>query len=174
MSALAFWKAVVEDHSNFLESVIGLLEENGIRYCVIGGVGVNAYAEPVVTLDLDIVIAIEDLSKAEALLGERYRLREFERSLNVHDPGSKLQVQIQRDPQLSTIVSRAEVREVMDLRVPVAAADDLLRAKVAAALEPTRRRSKRQKDLADIARLVEVFPALRETLPSAVRERLVE
>lgn len=25
------------------------MEENGVLYCVIGGVGVNAYAEPIVT-----------------------------------------------------------------------------------------------------------------------------
>lgn len=46
MSALAFWKAVVQDESNFLERVIGLLDDGGFRYCVIGGVGVNAYVEP--------------------------------------------------------------------------------------------------------------------------------
>ena len=59
MSALAFWKAVVADRSNFLERIIALLEDNGIRYCVIGGVAVNAYAEPVLTLDLDVVVATD-------------------------------------------------------------------------------------------------------------------
>lgn len=34
MSSLAFWKAVVQDKSNFLERVIALLEENNVRYCV--------------------------------------------------------------------------------------------------------------------------------------------
>ncbi|MFN0146581.1 MAG: hypothetical protein ACKVT1_08730 [Dehalococcoidia bacterium] len=47
MGELAFWKAVVADTSNFLERVIQLLEENGVRYCVIGGVAVNAYVTPV-------------------------------------------------------------------------------------------------------------------------------
>lgn len=136
MGALAFWKAVVEDHSNFLEAIVDLLEEHAIRYCVIGGVGVNAYAEPVVTLDLNIVVAVEDMERTRALLAKRFRLNEFEHSLNVYDPGSTLQVQIQRDPLLSPLIERAEVRDVMDLRLPVAGADDLLRAKVAAALDP--------------------------------------
>lgn len=52
MSALAFWKAVVQDESNFLERVTSLLRDGGFRYCVIGGVGVNAYAEAVLTEDL--------------------------------------------------------------------------------------------------------------------------
>ncbi len=42
MQELAFWKAVVVDESNFLEAVVGLLADNNIRYCVIGGQGVNA------------------------------------------------------------------------------------------------------------------------------------
>jgi hypothetical protein len=46
MRAPAFWKLVTLDRSDFLESLIALLEENGVRYCVIGGQGVNAYVEP--------------------------------------------------------------------------------------------------------------------------------
>ena len=37
MQALAFWKAVAMDRSNFLESLIALLNERQVRYCVIGG-----------------------------------------------------------------------------------------------------------------------------------------
>lgn len=59
MQELAFWKAVIVDESNFLEAVIALLAENQIRYCVIGGQGVNAYVEPLVSLDLDLVVAVE-------------------------------------------------------------------------------------------------------------------
>jgi hypothetical protein len=43
MQALAFWKAVAMDESNFIEGLIGLLAEHKIRYCVIGGQGVNAW-----------------------------------------------------------------------------------------------------------------------------------
>ncbi|MBI3630483.1 MAG: hypothetical protein HY217_13085 [Candidatus Rokubacteria bacterium] len=45
--------------------------------------------------------------------------------------------------------------------------------KVWAALDPTRRPSKRQKDLADIARLLETYPGLREHIPTEVLDRLV-
>ncbi len=51
MQALAFWKAVTLDQANLLERLIDLLDENEIRYCVIGGQGVNAYIEPLVSLD---------------------------------------------------------------------------------------------------------------------------
>src|SRR6185312_6598996 len=51
------WKAVTKDHANLLESLIQLLNEHKVKYCVIGGQAINAYAEPVVTLDLDLAIA---------------------------------------------------------------------------------------------------------------------
>lgn len=172
MSALAFWKAVVQDESNFLERVIGLLDGGGFRYCVIGGVGVNAYVEPVLTLDLDIVLAVEQLEDARVLLGREFKLREFEHSINVYDPGSKLQVQIPKDPGLSEIIERSETRSVLDLRLPVASAPDLIHLKAAAAMEPERRASKRQKDLADISRLLEAFPELRSRVPQTLLDRL--
>ena len=57
MKALEFWKSVTVDHSNLLERMVALLEEHGIRYCVIGGQAVNAYADPLVSQDLDLVVA---------------------------------------------------------------------------------------------------------------------
>ena len=36
------------DEGNLLERVTRLLAEGGVAYCVIGGQGVNAYAEPLV------------------------------------------------------------------------------------------------------------------------------
>ena len=42
MRALQFWKAVIMDRSDFLDRLLTVLEENGIRFCAIDGVGVNA------------------------------------------------------------------------------------------------------------------------------------
>ena len=41
MRTLDFWKAVIVDKENFLESLVSLLAEHRIRYCVLGGQGVN-------------------------------------------------------------------------------------------------------------------------------------
>jgi hypothetical protein len=174
VGALAFWKRVVDDRSNFLERVVALLEENGVRYCVIGGVAVNAYAEPVITQDMDLVVAAADLARTRALMEREFRVREFAPSLNVYDPGSKLQVQFQLEPEFEGFVDRAERHDVLGLELPVAAPRDLLRAKVAAATEPRRRASKRLKDLLDLARLVSTFPALRFEVPQDVMARIEE
>jgi len=72
MRARAFWKAVTLDRTDFLDRLIALLTEHDIRFCVVGGQAVNAYAEPVVSLDLYLAVAVEQLARAEALLREAF------------------------------------------------------------------------------------------------------
>ncbi len=99
MRAQAFWRAVVADHTDFLSRVIDLLTKRGIRYCVLGGQGVNAYVDPVVSLDLDVVIAVEQLPEVERLLGEEFTVERFPHSVNVSARGSDLRLQLQTDPR---------------------------------------------------------------------------
>jgi hypothetical protein len=173
MRADAFWKAVVDDQVDFLDRLIRLLADHGIRYCLVGGQGVNAYVEPVVSLDLDIVVATGQLGQVEALMREAFVVQDFPHSLNVSLPGSDLRVQVQTDPRYASFVDRAAVRDVLGRRLPVAGLDDLLQGKLWAVMDPTRRPSKRQKDLADIARLLEAHPALRQRVPAEVLAKLV-
>ena len=56
--------------------------------------------------------------------------------------------------------------------MPVAAVEDVFQGKLWAAMNPTRRPGKRQKDLVDIARLIEAFPELSVRVPSEILERL--
>jgi len=163
----------VADQADLLSRLIELLTEHGIRYCVLGGQGVNAYAEPLVSLDLDIVIALDQLPEAERLLGQQFSIERFPHSLNVSATGSDLRIQIQTDPRYEPFLVRATVREVLGLRLPVASLEDVLQGKVWAVLDPARRPSKRQKDLADIARLLEAYPHLRQRVPADVLARLV-
>src|SRR5713101_4541457 len=150
MKALEFWKAVTLDHANLLESLIQLLNEHKVKYCMIGGQGVNAYAEPVVSLDLDLAIAVEQIPEVERRLTELFEVRRFPHSLNVTVPGSKLRVQIQTDPRYSAFVDCAAIQDVLGLKLPVARVEDVLKGKVWTALDPERPAIKRQKDLADI------------------------
>lgn len=174
MRALKFWKAVVRDRSNFLERVIGVLNQHGIRYCVVGGVGVNAYSEPIVAQDLDIVVAADDLPRVRPLLEQEFRVREFEDSLNVYDPDSGLRVQVQLDAGHDDVVLRSRRGEVMGLGLPTAMPADLLRMKSAAAVDPTRRRSTRAKDVLDLGRLVQAFPELWDAVPEDHRGRVAD
>lgn len=172
MQALEFWKAVTVDHANLLESLIQLLDEHKVKYCVIGGQAVNAYAEPLVSLDLDLVIAASDLERLKPLLTAQFAVEEFPHSLNVSIPNSQLRVQIQTDPRYLDFPDRAERRDVLGVELPVAALDDLLRGKIWAASDPERRPTKRQKDILDIARLIEKYPRLRERVPADLLKQI--
>jgi hypothetical protein len=173
MRAEAFWRVVVADQTEFLNRTIELLTKHGIRYCVVGGQGVNAYAEPVVSLDLDIVIAVDQLLKAEQLLGQEFKVERFPHSLNISTAGSDLRIQVQTDPRYEAFLAGATVRDILGVALPVARLEDVLQGKIWAVLDPAHRSSKRQKDLADIARLLEAYPHLRQRVPEQVLARLV-
>ena len=173
MKASIFWKAVVADDSDFLARIIDLLSSSGIRYAVIGGQGVNAYVDPVVSPDLDVAVALDQLELAESVLTQKFRVERFEHCLNVSAPGSDLRLQIQTDPRYSEFVPRANSRDVLGWTLQVADVADVLQGKVWAVSDPTRRASTRQKDLADIARLLEAFPEISDRVPTDILARLI-
>jgi hypothetical protein len=170
MQTRAFWRVVTVDQSDLLDQLLELFRGEGVRFCVIGGLAVNAYVEPVVTLDL--VVAVPDLPRIEPKLADRFRVERFAHSLNVSHPGSDLRVQLQTDPRYATFVDRAHRRAVLGVEMPVAHIEDVLTGKIWAVQDDTRRPSKRQKDLADVARLLEAYPALRARVPEDVLARL--
>jgi hypothetical protein len=171
--ALEFWKSVTLDEGNLVERIIALLRQHNISFCVIGGHSVNAYADPVVSLDLDLVVTAEQIERVEALLSDHFDTRRFPRSVNVTIPDSDLRIQIQTDPRYSEFPSRAEERELLGVILPVAQIEDVLKGKVWAVSDPERRPSKRQKDLADISRLLEARPDLRTIVPDEILTRLI-
>jgi hypothetical protein len=173
MQAFTFWKTITMDQANLLEKLIALFDKHGIQYCVIGGQAVNAFVEPLVSLDLDLAVALAQLDQAEKLLSSHFDVKRFPHSLNVSLTGSDLRVQIQTDERYAKFVERSERREVLGMELPVAALEDVLQGKVWAAKDPERRGSKRQKDLADIARILEKYPELRNQVPQEIRARLV-
>ena len=173
LKSSTYWKAVLMDRGNFLDRILAFLRASGVPFCVIGGTGVNAYAAPVVTEDLDIVVAASEIERVEADLRNHFKVERFAHSINVSEPPSRLQIQIQTDFRYFDFVRYAEVRSVMDYDLPVARLEDILQGKLWAVGDPARRRSKRQKDLADIARIIEVAPELRERVPEEILSKLI-
>lgn len=174
MRSSTFWKAVLVDRDNLLERFLEVLNESGARYCVVGGVGVNAYAYPVVTEDLDIAVAAEDIAGLEQVLRTQFTLKRFAHSLNVSAEDSRLMIQIQTDPRYFDFVEQAETRDVMGFRLPVARIEDVLQGKIWAAGDTTRRPSKQLKDLSDIARILEASPDLRDRVPGDILAKIPE
>jgi hypothetical protein len=169
----AFLRAVTVDESGFLDRLLGWLGREGVRWCVIGGQAVNAYVDPLVSLDLDLAIATEDLEAVLATLPYGLEVERFPHSVYLSAAESELRAQIQLDRRYLAFVERAEERDVLGHRLPVARVDDVLDGKIWAASDPARRASKRQKDLADIARLVEAYPQFGERVPGSLRAHLL-
>jgi hypothetical protein len=173
MHARTSWKVVTVDRSNLLDRFFELLRVHKIEFCLVGGQALNAYVEPVVSLDLDIVLAADRVTNLEPLLAQQFNVQRFAHRLNVSDHSSDLRIQIQLDSRYEGFIGRAQVGEVLGLRLPVASIDDVLQGKIWAVEDPTRRGSKRQKDLADIARVLESYPHLRPRVPPDVLTRLL-
>jgi hypothetical protein len=68
MNARDFSNRVTNSRSDFLQEFLDILEENLLPFCVIGGLAVNAYAEPVVSLDLDLIVVSERLAETHPRL----------------------------------------------------------------------------------------------------------
>jgi hypothetical protein len=135
---------------------------------VIGGQAVNAYVEPLVSLDLDLAVAVDQLDQLRQLLHGHFQTEVFPHRIKVSSAGSNLRVQFQTDPCYSDFVERASIREVLGLQLPVASIEDVLQGKIWAARHPERHPTKRKKDLLDIERLLESYPALRANVPEEI------
>lgn len=174
MTGKEFLRRVANGKKDLLGLVLKMLEDLSADYCVVGGLAVNAYAEPVVSLDLDIVVATSAVGALRLAAGKAgLALEEFPHSLNMSAQGSDLRIQVQTDPRYQGFIPRARMKTVLGYAMRVAAVEDVLQGKLWAYADATRRASKRQKDLADIMRLAEACPSLLEMLPAGVRKALL-
>jgi hypothetical protein len=166
-------EAVANGKVDVVELLLGLLRSADAPYAVIGGLAVNAYAEPVVSLDLHLVVVADRLDRVvEAARRVGMRAESFAHSINLSIVGSDLRIQLQTDPRYQDFIERAETRTVLGYEMSVAALEDVVRGKVWAYSDVTRRRSKRHKDLADLLRLAETRPEVRRLLPAKVTAEL--
>lgn len=166
MTRLANGKADV------LQQFLDLLKELEMNYCVIGGLAVNAYVEPVVSLDLDLVVAAANIHKLSKAAAKIFTIKKFPHSLNLKSPQSDLRIQLQTDPRYQKFIRRGAYKKVMGYRMRVATVEDVLQGKIWAFSDQQRRQSKRQKDLADIFRLVEAYPRLKKSLPESIQKQI--
>lgn len=172
MTEKEFMNRIGKSRVDFLQLVLDILKKNKTPFCVVGGLAVNAYAEPVVSLDLDMVVVAERLNHFVSILKKQFTVKKYPNSINASMKGSDFRLQIQTGPRYFPFVKRAVARTVLGYRMPVAKIEDVLQGKIWSALDKTRRPSKRQKDLADILRLIETKPKLTSLLPSTLKKQL--
>ena len=125
-----------------------------------------------VTQDVDFVVAPEALERTVSLLEEAgFRSETFEWSINFTGR-SVVSLQLSTEDFYRDFPSRAVPADVYGILMRVAAIEDTLNGKIKAWSEPKRRQSKRIKDLADIARLVEAHPHLWDSLTAELKQEI--
>jgi hypothetical protein len=173
MTGKKFMNAVANGKEDILQIFLDILKRTKTAYCIVGGLAVNAYTEPVVSLDLDVVIELKDIDKISIEVVEKgMKVEKFEHSVNLTSSKSDLRIQIQTDSRYQEFFSRASSKEVLGYKMNVASVEDVLQGKVWAYSDEKRRMSKRQKDLADIIRMIEAHPSLEHLVPSGILEKL--
>ncbi len=156
--------AALTGHDSDLRLAVDALGATGQPFCLIGGLAVNHYVAPVVTLDADFAIAAS-AGLADALRAAGFVVEEFPHSVNAQLPGSRLRIQITVNSRYGAFPARAAEGELFGVRLPVAALEDLVQGKLWAFADASRRASKRAKDRADLIRICESRPQVIALIP---------
>ena len=173
MMAKQFYDWQTSGGTDDVMRLVDCLERADIAWCAIGGVAVNHWAEQVmVTQDVDLVVAAEAVERTISLLEEAgFHSERFEWSINFKGR-SAVSIQLSTGDFYRDFPSRAVAADVHGILLRVASLEDTLKGKMKAWSEPERRQSKRLKDLADIARLVEAHPHLWDMLTSDLKQQV--
>lgn len=157
--------------SDDLTRAVAALLKCSQPFCLIGGLAVNHYVEPVATLDADFAIA-EHGGVSEALSTAGFAVEHFPHSINAQLPGSRLRIQITIDARYQSFPTRAVPGHIFGVPMPVASLEDLVQGKLWAATDSTRRGSKRAKDEADLLRICESHPHALHLIPAGLFLRI--
>lgn len=153
--------------------MVDALERAELHWCAIGGIAVNHWAaEPMVTRDVDFVVAVHEVERAvEVLEAAGFVAARHDWSVNFRGR-SQVSLQLSTEDFYREFPARAVPADVHGILLRVAAMEDTLAGKIKAWRTPERRPSKAIKDLGDIARLVEAHPTLATSLPTDVRQAI--
>jgi len=153
--------------------LVDCLERADVAWCVIGGVAVNHWAaHPMVTQDVDFVVVAAAVERAISVLAEAgFRCERFDWSVNFKGH-STVSFQLSTEEFYRDFPSRAVAADVHGILLRVASLEDTVKGKMKAWSDPEQRQSKRLKDLADIARLVEAHPRLWDMLTGDLKQQV--
>jgi predicted nucleotidyltransferase len=141
-----------------IRRVVGALENQGIRYALIGGFAMALRGVQRATMDMDFILMLEDMEKADRILGEAGYAKVFQ-SPNVshylstdRDWGRIDILHAFRRPTLG-MLQRAESMPVLgDMAIRVVQLEDIIGLKVQATVNDP---SREARDWSDIRMIVE-------------------
>lgn len=172
MTAAEAYELITHGGASDFKRVIAACESFG-PYCLIGGLAVNCYVDPVYTLDADLVVVTANLAPLTTRLGEQgFQTETHAHSVNAQVAGSDLRIQFTTDERYQPFPARSVEAEVLGARVRVACLEDVTQGKLWAWGDPRRRLSKRKKDELDLIRLAESYPTLKALYPPELQQQL--
>ena len=172
MTAVEAFELTTQGGATDFARLIAACESFG-SYCLIGGLAVNCYVEPVYTLDADLVMISAGLPNLAAHLREQgFKIEEHAHPVNATAPGSDLRIQFTTDQRYQAFPTRAVEAKVLGIQVRVASLEDVTQSKLWAYSDPRRRLSKRKKDELDLIRLAEAYPQLKSLYPGELQEQI--
>jgi hypothetical protein len=172
MTAAEIYESVTNGGSSDFADLVTVLNRNK-PWCLIGGLAVNCYVEPVYTVDVDLVVVAANLEQiGQELEAAGFSLKRFEHSMNAQRPSSELNVQFTTDTRYQDFLAGGTERQVLGLAVPVASLQDIVRGKVWAWQDEQRRSTKRKKDELDLMRIAEAHQELRRLIPAEIVKQL--
>ena len=173
MTAKKFYDWQTVGGTDDVMRLVDCLERSDIQWCAIGGVAVNHWAaEPMVTQDVDFVVATDAIDRTVGILEEAgFRSEKFQWSINFKGH-SKVSLQLSTEDFYRDFPKRAFPADVHGILLRVASLDDTLQGKIKAWSDAKRRQSKRIKDLGDIARLIETHPGLWGLLTDDLKQQI--
>jgi hypothetical protein len=173
MTAKQFYDWQTVGGTDDVMRLVDCLERADIPWCAIGGLAVNHWAaEPMVTQDVDFVVASDAIDRAvDALTAAGFQSARFQWSVNFKGR-SKVSLQLSIEDFYRDFPKRAVPADVHGILLRVASLEDTLKGKIKAWSDTERRQSKRIKDLGDIARLVETHPRLWELLTDELKKQI--
>jgi len=172
MTATEIFESVTNGGSSDFAAVVEILNKHG-RWCLVGGLAVNCYVEPVFTTDADIVVASSELPRIKAeLIAQGFDVTEYQHSVNAQMKDSQLRIQFTTDERYQQFLSDTRLTRVLENDVPVASLENIVRGKLWAWRDPKRRLSKRKKDELDLIRVAEKYPGLWQMMPPEITDQL--
>jgi hypothetical protein len=172
MTATEIYESVTNGGASDFAEIVAVLNCHK-PWCLIGGLAVNCFVEPVYTTDADIIVIVTSLERIERELKVvGFRVKRFAHSINAQRPGSKLNVQFTTDDRYQDFLGNLTGREVLGVVVPVASLENIVRGKVWAWQDEQRRSTKRKKDELDLMRIAESHPGFRELIPAEIVKQL--
>src|SRR5262249_44295264 len=143
MTATEICESVTNGGATDFAQLVAILDRNK-PWCLIGGLAVNCYVEPVYTTDVDLVVVAINLEQIpRELESAGVRVKRFEHSMNAQRPGRKLNVRFTTDPRHQEFLASVTECDVLGIVVPVASLENIVRGKVWAWEDSARRLRKR-------------------------------